>query len=48
MFSDIGDQKVYFYSKNLNVTIKRCCNICVPLPYMEGIVLRCNIDLYHE
>ena len=38
----------FIFSKDVNVTIKRCCRtfICLPLTYMEGIVLICNMDLY--
>ena len=45
-----GDQKVYFYffkrPECTNQEMLSHSSICLPLPYMEGIVLRCNIDLY--
>ena len=45
-----GDQKVYFYffkgPEHYNQAVLSHSFICLPLPYMEGIVLMCNIDLY--
>ena len=45
----IGEQKVYFYffqrPECYNQEVSHSV-ICLPLPYMEGIVLICNIDLY--
>ena len=43
-----GGRYTLIFSKDLNITAKRCCHtfICLPLPYMEGIVLICNTDLY--
>ena len=46
----MGEQKVYFYffkrSEHYNQEVLSYSFICLPLPYMEGIVLICNIDLY--
>ena len=46
----IGEQKVCFYFfKRPKLYIQEVLShffICLPLPYMEGIVLICNIDLY--
>ena len=46
----IGDQKVYFYffkrPECYNQEMLSHSFICLPLPYMEGIVLICNINLY--
>ena len=46
----IGDQKVYFYffkrPKHYNKEVLSHSFICLSFPYMEGIVLLCNIDLY--
>ena len=46
----MGKQKVYFYFfKRLELYNQEVLShsfICLPLPYMEGIVLICNIDLY--
>ena len=46
----IGEQKVYFYffkrPECYNQEVLSHSFICLPLPYMEGIVLICNIDLY--
>ena len=46
----IGEQKVYLYffkrPKRYNEEALSHCFICLPLPFMEGIVLICNIDLY--
>ena len=49
MHLNIGDQTVYFYCKRPECYIQEMMShpfICLPLPYMEGIVLICNIDLY--
>ena len=47
---DIGDQKVYFYffkrSKRYNKEVLSHSFICLLLPFMEGIVLLYNINLY--
>ena len=46
----IREQKVYFYffkrPERYNQEGLSHSFICLPLPYMEGIVLICNIDLY--
>ena len=46
----IANQKVYFYffkrPKCYNQEVLSHSFICLLLPYMEGIVLICNIDLY--
>ena len=46
----IGEQKVYFYffkrPECYNQEVLSHSFIHLPLPYMEGIVLTCNIDLY--
>ena len=46
----IGEQKVYFYffkrPERYNQEVLSHSFICLPLPYMEGIVLICSIDLY--
>ena len=46
----IGEQKVYFYffkrPQHYNQEVLSHSFICLPLPYMEGIVLICNIDPY--
>ena len=46
----IGDQKVYFdffkRPEGYNKEGLSHSSICLPLPYMEGIVLMCNVDLY--
>ena len=45
-----GEQKAYFYffkgCERYNQEVLSHSFICLPLPYMEGIVLICNIDLY--
>ena len=45
-----GEQKVYFYffkrPARYNQEVLSHSFICLPLPYMEGIVFLCNIDLY--
>ena len=45
-----GKQIVYFYffkrPKCYNQEVLSDSFICLPLPYIEGIVLICNIDLY--
>ena len=44
------EQKVYFYffkrPERYHQEVLSHSFICLPLPYMEGIVLICNIDLY--
>ena len=46
----IGEQKVYFYffkrPERYTQEVLSHPFICLPLPYMEGIVLICNIDLF--
>ena len=46
-----GDQKVYFYfferPERDNQEVLSHSSICLPLPYMEGIVLIRSIDLYY-
>ena len=46
----IGEQKVYFYflkrPERYNQEVLSHSFICLPLPYMKGIVLICSIDLY--
>ena len=45
----IGDPKVYLFFQKTERYNKKLLShsfICLPLPYMEGIVLICNIDLY--
>ena len=46
----IGEQKVYFHffkrHERYNQEVLSHSFICLPLPYMEGIVLICNTDLY--
>ena len=48
---NIGEQKVYFYffkrPERFNQEVLSHSFICLPLSYMEGIVLIYNIDLYH-
>ena len=48
--SHIGEKKVYFYfferHERYNQEVLSHSFICLPLPYMEGIVLICNMDLY--
>ena len=45
----IGEQKVHFYffkrPERYNQEVLSHSFICLPLPYMEGIVLICSIDL---
>ena len=45
-----GEQKVYFYlfkrPEPYNQEVLSHSFNCLPLPYMEGIVLICNIDLH--
>ena len=49
-FFSIVKQKVYFYffkrPECYNQEVLSHSFICLPLPYMEGIALICNIDLY--
>ena len=44
----IGDQKVHFiFLKDLDSQeVLSHSFICLPLPYMEGITLICNMDFY--
>ena len=48
--SQVREQKVYFHffkrPERYNQEGLSHPFICLPLPYMEGIVLICNIDLY--
>ena len=45
-----GEQKVNFYffkrPERYKQEVLSHSFICLPLPYMEGIILICNIDLY--
>ena len=46
----MGEQKVYFYffktPERYNQEVLSHSFICLPFPFMEGIVLICNTDLY--
>ena len=46
----IGEQKLYFYffkrPERYNQEVLSHSFICLPLPFLEGIVLIYNIDLY--
>ena len=46
----MGDQKIYFYffkrPEHYNPEVLSHPFICLPLPYVEGIVLIDNIDIY--
>ena len=50
LFPYTGEQKVYFYlfkrPEHYNQEVLSHSFICLPLPYMEGIVSICNIDLH--
>ena len=46
----MGEQKIYFYffkrPERYSKEVLSHSLICLPLPYMAGIVLICNIGLY--
>ena len=50
LYTFIGEQKVYVYffkrPQRYSPEVLSQSFVCLPLPYMEGIVLISNIDLY--